>query len=175
MGLNPEILGMVHHYPDTFVVGREQVKQFARAIKADDPATLDEGAAAELGHDNVIASLTFPSILALLVQKSFFRSVDVGLATMQIVQVDQKFVFHRPLMAGDVIRAYMEVQSIVERFGADIVVTRSVCTDDSGDVILEGFTTLMGHEGDNSIQVKWDPESGDVIRTPSVERIDATD
>jgi len=167
MPLNPEILGMVHHYPDIFVIGREQVRQYGWAIKAEDPATFDEKAAAELGHDNLIASLTFPSILALLVQKDFFRKVDVGLATMQIVQVDQSFIFHRPLMAGDRLQARMEVQSVVERFGADIVVTRSVCTNDDGEVVLEGFTTLMGHEGDNSIQVKWDPESGQVVRTAS--------
>ncbi|MDT5248849.1 MAG: hypothetical protein QOJ28_1483, partial [Mycobacterium sp.] len=56
---------MVHHYSESFMIGREQVRQYARAIKADDPATFDEKAAAELGHDNAIASLTFPSILAL--------------------------------------------------------------------------------------------------------------
>jgi acyl-CoA thioesterase FadM len=165
MPVNPEILGMVHHYPDTFVIGREQVRQYGWAIKADDPATFDESAAAELGHDNLVAPLTFPAILALLVQKDFFRNYDVGLATMQIVQVDQSFVFHQPLKAGDRLRASMEVQSIVERFGADIVVTRSVCINDADEVVLEGFTTLMGHEGDNSISVKWDPESGQVIRT----------
>jgi acyl dehydratase len=165
MPLNPEILGMVHYYPDTFVIGREQVRQYGRAIKADDPATFDENAAAELGHDNLVASLTYPSILALLVQKDFFRAVDVGLATMQIVQVDQSFIFHRPLMAGDRLQASMEVQSVVERFGADIVVTRSVCTNEAGETVLEGFTTLMGHEGDNSISVKWDADSGQVVRT----------
>ena len=30
---------------------------------------------------------------------------------------------------------------------------------------MEAFTTLMGHEGDNSISAKWDPESGQVVRT----------
>ena len=30
---------------------------------------------------------------------------------------------------------------------------------------MEAFTTLMGHEGDNSISVKWDPETGQVVRT----------
>ncbi len=30
---------------------------------------------------------------------------------------------------------------------------------------LEAFTTLMGHEGDNSISLKWDPETGQVVRT----------
>jgi acyl dehydratase len=156
---------MVHHYSESFMIGREQVRQYARAIKADDPATFDEKAAAELGHDNAIASLTFPSILALLVQQDFFRKVDVGLTTMQIVQVDQKFVFHQPLQVGLSLHASLEILSVVERFGADIVVTRSVCVNEDGEIVLEAFTTLMGHEGDNSIQVQWDPESGQVMRS----------
>ncbi len=165
MPLKADVRGMVHHYPETFEIGREQVRQYARAIKADDPATFDEDAAAELGHDNIIASLTFPSILALLVQQDFFRKVDVGMTTMQIVQVDQKFVFHKPLVVGATLTASLEIQSVVERFGADIVVTRSVCVDAEGETVLEAFTTLMGHEGDNSIQVQWDAETGQVMRT----------
>jgi hypothetical protein len=59
----------------------------------------------------------------------------------------------------------MYIESVDERFGADIVTTRNVLTDPTGDVVMESFTTLMGHEGDNSISAKWDPESGQVIRT----------
>ena len=59
----------------------------------------------------------------------------------------------------------MDVESVDERFGADIVVTKNTCTDDDGEVVLEAYTTLMGHEGDNSIQLKWDTETGQVVRT----------
>jgi hypothetical protein len=59
----------------------------------------------------------------------------------------------------------MEVHSVVERFGADIVVTRNTVTNDAGDVVLEAYTTVMGHEGDDSINLKWDIESGQVVRT----------
>jgi acyl-CoA thioesterase FadM len=83
---------------------------------------------------------------------------------MQIVQVDQKFLFHRPIQAGDKLFGTMHVQSVEERFGADIVVTRNTLESESGELIMESFTTMMGHEGDNSISVKWDPESGQVIR-----------
>ena len=109
-------------------------------------------AAAELGHDALVAPLTFVSTLALLVQQDFFRRVDVGMETMQIVQVDQKFVYHKPIKAGDKLWARMEVHSVAERFGADIVVTRNILTNDDGEVVLEAFTTMMGHEGDNSIR-----------------------
>jgi acyl dehydratase len=165
VALKTDIRGMVHHYPDYFVVGREQIRQFAKAIKANDPATFDEKAAAELGHDALVAPLTFVSILAILLQNDFFRTVDVGMETMQIVQVDQKFVYHRPIVAGDKLFGTMYVHSVDERFGADIVVTRNVCTDANGETVLEAYTTLMGHQGDNSISVKWDPETGQVMRT----------
>jgi acyl dehydratase len=165
MAINTDIRGMVWDYPDTYVVGREKVREFAKAVKADDAACLDEKAAAELGYDALVAPPTFVTIFAKLVQADFMRSVDTGYDTMQIVQVDQRFVFHKPILAGDVLHARMEVHSVAERFGADIVVTRNTCTNDAGEVVLEAYTTLMGHEGDDSINLKWDTETGQVIRT----------
>jgi acyl dehydratase len=69
------------------------------------------------------------------------------------------------MCVGDKIFGRMDVQSVNERFGADIVVTRNTCTNQDGEVILVAYTTLMGHEGDDSIQLKWDKESGQVVRT----------
>jgi acyl-CoA thioesterase FadM len=165
MALKTDIRGMVHKYPDVFEIGREQVRQYAQAVKATDPATFDEGAAAQLGHDGLVAPLTFASIFAVMIQRHFFQHVDVGMETMQIVQVDQKFLYHRPLKVGDRLTGTMHVESVNERFGADIVLTRNVCHDEQGVMVLEAYTTLMGHEGDNSISVKWDPETGQVMRT----------
>jgi acyl dehydratase len=165
MALKTDIRGMVWKYPDTFVVGREQIRQYAHSVKALDPATHDEAAAAELGHDAIIAPLTFASIFAVMIQRHFFQHVDVGMETMQIVQVDQKFKYHRPIKDGDRLTGTMYIETVDERFGADIVTTRNVCTNSDGEIVLEAFTTLMGHEGDNSISAKWDPETGQVIRT----------
>ena len=165
MALKTDIRGMAWQYPDYFEVGREQVRGFARAIKCDDPASFDEAAAAELGYQTIIAPITFVSIFAKLVQDDFFRNVDLGMETMQIVQVDQQFRYHKPMLIGDKLFGRMEVQSVNERFGADIVITKNTCTDEAGDVVLEAYTTLMGHEGDNSIQLRWDKESGQVVRT----------
>ena len=165
MAINTDIRGMVWDYPDSFVVGREKVREFARSVKADDPASLDEQAAAELGYHALVAPLTFVTILAKLVQADFMRKVDTGYDTMQIVQVDQRFVFHKPILAGDELHARMVIDSVVERFGADIVVTRNTLTNNDGEVVLEAYTTVMGHEGDNSINLKWDKETGQVVRT----------
>ena len=165
MPINTDIRGLVWDYPDGWVVGREKVREFANAVKADDPACLDENAAAELGYDALVAPLTFVTILAKLVQADFMRKVDTGYDTMQIVQVDQRFIYRKPILVGDVLHARMEIESVVERFGADIVVTRNTLTNQDGELVLEAYTTVMGHEGDNSIQLKWDMESGQVVRT----------
>jgi acyl dehydratase len=165
MAIKTDIRGMVWEYPDTYVVSREKIREFAKAIKADDPASLDEKAAAELGYDGLVAPLTFATIFAKLVQSDFMRKVDTGYETMHIVQVDQKFIFHTPILAGEVLHARMEIQSVNERFGADIVVTRNLCTNDAGELVLEAYTTMMGHEGNESVELKWDMESGQVVRT----------
>lgn len=165
MAIKTDIRGMIWRYPEPFVVGREKIREFANAIKAEDPACYDEKAAAELGYDALLAPLTYVAILAKLVQSDFFRNVDTGYTTMQMVQVDQGFTFHRPIKAGDVLYARMEIASVNERFGADIVTTRNILTDPDGDVVLEAFTTMMGHEGDDSVSLKWDAESGQVVRT----------
>ncbi len=165
MALKTDIRGMVWRYPDYFVVGREQLRQFAQAIKNDHLAHFDEDAAAELGHDNIVAPLTFVSILGKLVQLDFFRNVDIGIETMLFVQVDQRFVFHKPVMAGDKLWARMDIESVDERFGADIVVTRNLCHNDDGELVIEAYTTIMGHRADDSIQLRWDAESGQVVRT----------
>ncbi|GBE66772.1 UPF0336 protein [Mycobacterium sp. MFM001] len=165
MAIKTDIRGMVWRYPDTYEVGREKIREFARAIKADDPASLDDDAAAELGYDSLVAPLTFATIFAKLVQSDFMRSVDTGYETMQIVQVDQKFIFHKPIMAGDVLHAEMHIQSVDERFGADIVVTRNICTNAAGEVVLEAYTTMMGNEATDSVALKWDMDAGQIVRT----------
>lgn len=164
MALKTDIRGMVWRYPDYFVVGREQLRQFAQSVKCDHPAYFEEEAAAELGYGNIVAPLTFVSIFAKLVQLDFFRNVDIGMETMQILQVDQRFLFYKPILAGDKLWARMDVHSVDERFGADIVVTKNLCYNDDGELVMESYTTLMGHQGDDSIQLRWDAESGQVVR-----------
>ena len=165
MALKTDIRGMVWRYPDYFIVGREQVREFARAIKCDHPAYFDEDAAAELGYDAIVAPMTFVTIFAKYVQLDFFRNVDIGMETLVIVQVDQRFVFFKPVLAGDKLWARMDIHSVNERFGADIVVTKNTCTNDDGEVVLEAYTTLMGQYSDGSAKLRWDMESGQVVRT----------
>ncbi|BBZ37470.1 (3R)-hydroxyacyl-ACP dehydratase subunit HadC [Mycobacterium conspicuum] len=167
MALKTDIRGMIWRYPDYFIVGREQLREYARAVKCDHPAFFDEAAASALGHDAIVAPITFVSILAKYVQVDFFRHVDIGMENLVIVQVDQRFEYFKPIVAGDKLWARMEIESVDERFGADIVVTRNICTNDDGEVVFEAGTTLMGQQsdGEGAAKLRWDSETGQVVRT----------
>ena len=171
MALKTDIRGMIWRYPDYFVVGREQAREFARAVKCDHPAYFDESASAELGYDHIVAPLTLVTIFAKYVQLDFFRHVDLGMEDLVIVQVEQRFVWYKPILAGAKLWARMHVESVNERFGADIVVTKNICTNEDGELVMESYTTLVGQYRDRAetandpIQLKWDPDSGQVVRT----------
>ena len=164
MAIKTDVMGMVYDHPDYFIIGREKLREYAAAIKSDDPAHFDEAAAAELGHQALVAPPTFISTLALIMQRDFFRKVDTGFETMQIVQVDQQFLYHQPIKVGDKLYPRMEIHSVVERFGADIVVTRNTLTNDNGELVLEAFTTMMGQQGEQSAKIKFDVATGQVTR-----------
>lgn len=154
MALKLDVVGMEHKYSDTYVVGREKIREFAKSVKAVDPASHSVEAAKDLGHDGLVASVTFPAVMALLVQKEFFRIYDVGMQTMQIVQTDQKFVYHKPIREGDELSCDFHVDSHKQAFGADIVTTRNIVRNQDGEIVMEAFTTLMGRDSDRMADIK---------------------
>ncbi|MGK2904586.1 MAG: (3R)-hydroxyacyl-ACP dehydratase subunit HadA [Mycobacterium sp.] len=139
---------MHYRFPDAYEVGREKIREHAVAVKNDDAFFFDEAVAAELGHDSLPAPLTFISIFGYRAQTAFFAEANIGLHDAQIVQVDQELKFARPIMAGDRLYCDVYVQSLRQAHGTDIIVTKNVITNASGDVVQEAYTTLAGRAGD---------------------------
>ena len=148
MSLSPQIVGMHFRYPDHYVVGREKLREYAVAVKNDDPAYYDDAAAAELGHASISAPLTFISVFGYQAQTAFFASANIGITDMQIVQVDQVIKFVKPIHAGDKLYCDVYVDSVRQAHGTDIIVTKNIISDDDGDVVQETYTTLAGRSGE---------------------------
>ena len=66
-----------YHYriDDHYEVGREKVREYARAVQDRNPAHHDDQAAADLGFGGVIGSLTFVSIPAMVANRRIFETV----------------------------------------------------------------------------------------------------
>ena len=149
MTLSENIVGMHFRYPDHYIVGREKVREYATAVKNDDPSYFEEKAAAELGHDALPAPLTFISVFGYQAQSAFFEEANIGITEMKIVQVDQVLKFLKPIHAGDKLYCDVYVDSVRQSHGADIIVTKNIVTNDKGDVMQETYTTLAGRTGED--------------------------
>ena len=149
MSFLDDLVGLHYRYPDHYEVGREKIREYAVAVKNPDESFFDEKAAAELGHDAILAPLTFISIFGYQAQLAMFQSNNIGITDAKIVQVDQELRFLKPIKAGDRLYCDVYVHSIRQSFGADIIVTKNIVSNESGDVVQETYTTLAGRTGED--------------------------
>ncbi|HNM85309.1 MAG: (3R)-hydroxyacyl-ACP dehydratase subunit HadA [Mycobacterium sp.] len=149
MSLSEKVVGMHYRYPDYYEVEREKVREYATAVKNDSPAFFDDDAASELGYAALVAPLTFVSIFGYKAQVAFFESAGIGIQDAQIVQVDQEVKFLEPIQAGD--KLYYDVygESVRQAHGTDIIVLKSVVSNEAGDIVQESYTTLAGRSEEN--------------------------
>lgn len=138
-----------HHYrvTDFYEIGREKIREYARAVLDDHPAHHDEDAAKGLGYDGLIAPLTFVSIVGMLAQRKLFEEVVTGYDLSQIMQTDQRLVFHRPLKAGDRLICDVYLESFRQAVGSDIIVTKNIISDVNGELVQTTWTTLVARSG----------------------------
>ncbi len=148
MSLADRLLGKSYRYPDYYVVEREKIREYAKAVKATDPASFDVKAAAALGYHGLVAPLTFMSVFGHKAISAFFDYAGVATSDAQIVQVDQKLEFRQPIQEGDRLYCDVSVESVRRAHGTDNIMTRQTVTNDAGDVIQETYTTLAGRAGE---------------------------
>jgi hypothetical protein len=149
VAITSKIVGLHFRYPDHYVVGREKVREYAVAVKNDDPVYFDEAVAAEHGHDSLPAPLTFISVFGYQAQIAFFEHANIGITDAQIVQVDQELKFLHPIRVGDKLYCDVYGHSVRQAHGTDIIVTKNIITNDNGDVVQETYTTLAGRSGES--------------------------
>jgi acyl dehydratase len=148
VALSEDIIGMHFRYPDFYEVGREKVREYAVAVKNEDPAFHDEAVAAELGHASLPAPLTFISVFGYQAQTAFFANANIGITDAQIVQVDQELNFLQPIKVGDRLYCDVYVHSYRHAHGTDIIVTKNIISNEQGEAVQESYTTLAGRSDD---------------------------
>ena len=149
MALSEKLVGTHYRFPDCYLVEREKVREYARAVKSTDPAHLDDEAAASLGYKGLVSPLTFMSVFGYNAQMAFFEHADIGITDKQIVHVDQVVRFHKPVTAGDKLFCDVYVDEVRQAHGTDIIVTKNVVTNADGEVVQETYTTLAGRSDES--------------------------
>ena len=148
------MIGAHYRFPDYFEVGREKIREFARAVKDDHPAHFDERAATEAGYDELVASLTFLAVAGRQVQLEIFDKFDLPINIARVLHRDQKFTFHRPIKAGD--RLYFDtyLDSVIESHGTVVSEVRSEVTDADGEPVVTSVVTMLGESANQDAETE---------------------
>src|SRR3954463_6733300 len=105
MALDRELEGRSYPPSAVYEVGRAKIAEFAAAIGAHDPVHVDAGAARAAGHPDVIAPPTFAIAVTLGAAMVVLDDPDVAIDYSRVVHGEQRFTHHRPIRAGDRLRA----------------------------------------------------------------------
>ena len=63
MAVNPELQGRVFPPTAPYLVGREKIREFSRAVLSTNPINFDVEAAKAAGHADLVAPPTFPVVV----------------------------------------------------------------------------------------------------------------
>jgi acyl dehydratase len=143
MPLNQAFVGREFAAARPFLVGREHIRQFARAIGDDNPHVHDLAVARAAGYPDLVAPPTFlvaaiPGQLGLPIDDPAF-----GMDFSLIVHGDQRFTLNRPVVAGD------ELTAVTTITGLRTVATNEVLTagyefrSSDGELVATGQCGLV--------------------------------
>lgn len=132
-------------YPDTepYLVGREKVREFARAVGSTDPLSLDPEAAQAAGFPDVVAPPTFAVVVQDRTLAQLLADERGGIDLSRVVHGEQRFVLARPIVAGDLLTARMTVTGVKSLGGNAMVTAESAIRDAGGAHVVTAVSTLV--------------------------------
>ena len=141
--MNLELQGRDFAPTAPYLVGREKVREFARAVFATNPINLDPEAARAAGYDDVVAPPTFAVVVQELTLAQLLADPESGIDFSRVVHGDQRFTSTRPIVAGDLLTATLTVASVKTLGPHSMVTAESAITDASGDHVVTAVSTLV--------------------------------
>ena len=141
--MNPDLQG--REFPPTapYLVGREKVREFARAVFSTSPLNFDPEAAKAAGFKDVVAPPTFPVVVQEATLAQLLADPDGGIDFSRVVHGEQRFSYTRPIVAGDELTARLTISSIKTLGGNSMVTADSVITDATGAHVVTAISTLV--------------------------------
>ena len=143
MAVNPDLVGLSFPPTTPYLVGREKVREFSRAVFATNPINLDPAAAQAAGYADVVAPPTFAVVIQEGTLAQLLAAPNSGIELTRVVHGSQQFSYTRPIVAGDELTATLSVTSVKTLGGHSMVTSESVMTDASGDHVVTAISTLV--------------------------------
>lgn len=141
--VNPDIQGRVYPPTQPYLVGREKVREFARAVLSSAPLHHDPEAARSAGYADVVAPPTFPIVVQDFTLQQLLADEDAAVDFSRVVHGDQRFSYSRPIVAGDELTGTMTVTSVKQLGGNSMVTSSTEIVDTQGAHVVTAISTLV--------------------------------
>ncbi|MCD2498880.1 MULTISPECIES: MaoC family dehydratase N-terminal domain-containing protein [Microbacterium] len=143
MSVNPDLVGRVFPPTAPYLVGREKVREFARATFATAAQHVDPEAARALGYADVVAPPTFAMVIQDRTMQQLLELEDSGIELHRLVHAEQRFSYSRPIVAGDELVAQLAVTGIRTLGGNAMVTSEATITDAQGAHVVTATSVLL--------------------------------
>src|SRR3712207_6717677 len=143
MPMDQSFVGRSWPPTEPYVVGREKIREFARAIGATEAEYHDPEAAKALGYADVVAPPTFPVAITMSASRQVIDDPALGLDYSRVVHGDQRFAYTRPVVAGDVLVCVNSVDEITSRGGHEFITTRTQVSTEGGEPVVTVWSKLV--------------------------------
>jgi len=148
MPLDQSFVGRSWPPTEPYLVGREKIREFARAVGATEAEYHDPEAARAIGYTDVIAPPTFPVVITMAANRQIVADPQLGLDYSRVVHGDQKFAYTRPVVAGDALVCVNTVEEIISRGGHEFLTTRTDVRTVDGEPVVTVWSKLVQRGGE---------------------------
>jgi acyl dehydratase len=140
--VNPEIQGKRYPRTEPYLVGREKVREFAKAVMASNDS-LDLAVAKANGHSDLVVPPTFPVVIQEQSLNVVLQDPEARIDFSRVVHGDQRFVYQRPIVAGDLLTSELTVASVKSLGGNHMVSFETEIFDASNKLVCTAISTLV--------------------------------
>ena len=141
--VNPAIEGKIYPRTSSYLVGREKIREFAKAVFSSDPANLDLEAAIKHGYKDLIAPPTFAVVIQERSLTQVISDKEAALDFSRVVHGDQRFIHVRPIVAGDELTSELKLTSVKQLAGNSMVSFETQIFDAGQDLVCTAISTLV--------------------------------
>ena len=146
MSVDARFIGKTYG-PLVYEVGKEKLKEYARAIKNEDPHYLDDEFAKGSKYGGLIAPPTFAVVYAGMLAEPFFLDPELNLNMAMIVHGEQEFEFLQVVRPGDTITSEGVIADIRNKEKLDAVTLEGTSRNQKGEVVCKSRFTFVIRKG----------------------------
>jgi acyl dehydratase len=142
MSIDTKFIGKT--YPAyTYEVGKEKIKEYAKAIKNLDPHYLDDDFAKKSKYGKIIAPPTFAVVFSAFMIEPVFMDKELNLNMAMLVHGEQELEFLEVVKAGDAITTTAKIIDIKNKEKLDVIAIELISKNQNGKDVSRGIYTFV--------------------------------